>query len=187
LQTFDGRVDDVSVMNMTGAGIAWSNNRVTHCAVSNCGGPGIATLESPDSDTYTDGFCLFNVVTGCAVGVSVQQAGGWLVEGNHVYYTQADGMLLGDMWNTKVVGNHQWGQSPARGVYRAINGYQYPSCCGMNVLMGNVIDVQLAPGNPGSGLEGISLGCQAGATATWTASGWELAAGGGIINRTTGI
>ena len=191
LQTFDGRVDDVGVMNTTYSGIAWatlsnnqqaavsgnlSNNRVTNCVIGNCAGPGIATFESSASDTYTDGFCLFNIVTGCATGIFIQQSADWLVLGNHVYTVQTHGIVLGDMWNTKVVGNQidQWGQSAAKGVYRAIDGLQYPSWGGMNVVMGNVIDVQVAPGNRSSGLEGMNLACHAGSTATWTVTGNNL-------------
>jgi hypothetical protein len=191
LQTFDGRVDNVGVMNATYSGIAWatlssnqqtaiggnlSNNRVTNCVIGNCAGPGIATFESSASDTYTDGFCLFNIVTGCATGIFIQQSADWLVMGNHVYTVQTHGIVLGDMWNTKVVGNQidQWGQSAAKGVYRAIDGLQYPSWGGMNVVMGNVIDVQVAPGNRASGLEGMNLACHAGSTATWTVTGNNL-------------
>ena len=191
LQTFDGRVDDVGVMNTTYSGIAWatlsnnqqaavsgnlSNNRVTNCVIGNCAGPGIATFESSASDTYTDGFCLFNIVTGCGTGIFIQQSADWLVMGNHVYTVQTHGMVLGDMWNTKVVGNQidQWGQSTSRNVYRAVDGLQYPSWGGMNVVMGNVIDVQVAPGNRSSGLEGMNLACHAGSTATWTVTGNNL-------------
>jgi hypothetical protein len=188
LQTFDGRVDNVGVMNTVYSGIAWSalssnqqqpvsgnlsNNRVTNCVITSCGGPGIATFESSSSDTYTDGYCLFNIVTGCGTGIFIQQSADWLVLGNHVYTVQTHGMVLGDMWNTKVVGNQidQWGQSTSRNVYRAIDGFQYPSWGGMNVLTGNVIDVQVAPGNSASGLEGMNLACHAGSIATWTVTG----------------
>jgi len=191
LQTFDGRVDNVGVMNMTYSGIAWStlssnqqnpvsgnlsNNRVTNCVIGNCAGPGIAAFESPSSDTYTDGYCLFNIVTGCGTGIFIQQSADWLVMGNHVYTVQTHGVVLGDMWNTKVVGNQidQWGQSASRGVYRAIDGFQYPSWGGMNVVIGNVIDVQAAPGNKSSGLEGMNLACHADSTATWTVTGNNL-------------
>ena len=191
LQTFDGRVDNVGMMNTTYSGIAWatlsnnqqtavsgnlSNNRVTNCVIGNCAGPGIATFESSASDTYTDGFCLFNIVTGCGTGIFIQQSADWLVMGNHVYTVQTHGLVLGDMWNTKVVGNQidQWGQSAAKSVYRAIDGLQYPSWGGMNVVMGNVIDVQVAPGNRSSGLEGMNLACHAGSTATWTVTGNNL-------------
>jgi hypothetical protein len=191
LQTFDGRVDDVSVLNTTWGGITWhtlsrdqtaavtgnvSNNRVTNCVVSGCAGPAIGTSESSTSDTYTDGYCLYNVVAGCGSGIVVQQAGGWLVLGNHVYTVATHAMVLGDMWNTKVIGNQidQWGQSAASGVYRAIDGCRYPSWGGANAIVGNVIDVQVAPGNRGSGLEGMNLACQAGCTATWTVTGNSL-------------
>ena len=191
LQTFDGRVDNVGVMNMTYSGIAWSNlssnqqepvsgnlsnNRVTNCVIDSCAGPGIATFESSSSDTYTDGYCLFNIVTGCGTGIFIQQSADWLVMGNHVYTVATHGVVLGDMWNTKVVGNQidQWGQSTSRNVYRAIDGFQYPSWGGMNVLVGNVIDVQVAPGNRSSGLEGMNLACHAGSTATWTVTGNNL-------------
>jgi hypothetical protein len=87
-------------------------------------------------------------------------------------------MVLGDMWNTKVIGNQidQWGQSASKNVYRAIDGCQYPSWGGMNVLMGNVIDVMDAPGNSASSLEGMNLACQesAGCVATWTVTGNNL-------------
>ena len=191
LQTFDGRVDNVGVMNTIYSGIAWStlssnqqqpvsgnlsNNRVTNCVITSCGGPGIATFESSSSDTYTDGYCLFNIVTGCGTGIFIQQSADWLVLGNHVYTVQTHGMVLGDMWNTKVVGNQidQWGQSASRNVYRAVDGFQYPSWGGMNVLTGNVIDVQVAPGNSASGLEGMNLACHAGSLATWTVTGNSL-------------
>ena len=191
LQTFDGRVDNVGVMNTIYSGIAWStlssnqqqpvsgnlsNNRVTNCVITSCGGPGIATFESSSSDTYTDGYCLFNIVTGCGTGIFIQQSADWLVLGNHVYTVQAHGIVLGDMWNTKVVGNQidQWGQSTSRNVYRAVDGFQYPSWGGMNVLTGNVIDVQVAPGNSASGLEGMNLACHAGSIATWTVTGNNL-------------
>ena len=150
-------------MNTTWGGITWSNlsdnqevgisatvnlsnNRVTNCVVSNCAGPAIGTSESSTSDTYTDGYCLFNIVTNCGTGIFIQQSADWLVLGNHVYTVQTHGMVLGDMWNTKVIGNQidQWGQSTSKNVYRAIDGYQYPSYGGMNVLMGNVIWVQAA-------------------------------------------
>ena len=76
-------------------------------------------------------------------------------------------MVLGEMWNTKVIGNQiQWGQSASKNVYRAIDGCQYPSWGGMNVLMGNVIDVMDAPGNSASSLEGMNLACQG---STWPA------------------
>ena len=96
--------------------------------------------------------------------------------GNHVYTVQTHGIVLGDMWNTKVVGNQidQWGQSAVENVYRAIDGLQYPSWGGMNVVMGNVIDVQVAPGNSSSGLEGMNLVCHAGSIATWTVTGNNL-------------
>jgi Periplasmic copper-binding protein (NosD) len=191
LQTFDGRVDNVAVMKTTYSGIAWStlssnqqkpvsgnlsNNRVTNCVIENCAGPGIATFESPASDTYTDGYCLFNIVTGCGTGIFIQQSADWLVLGNHVYTVQTHGVVLGDMWNTKVVGNQidQWGQSASKSVYRAIDGLQYPSWGGMNVVTGNVIDVQVAPGNHLSGLEGMNLACHANSTATWTVTGNNL-------------
>ena len=191
LQTFDGRVDNVGVMNMTYSGIAWStlsdnqqepvrgnlsNNRVTNCVIGNCAGPGIATFESSSSDTYTDGYCLFNIVANCGTGIFIQQSADWLVMGNHVYTVKTHGVVLGDMWNTKVVGNEidQWGQSARKGVYRAVDGLQYPSWGGMNVLMGNVIDVQAAPGNRSSGLEGMNLACHANSTATWTVTGNNL-------------
>jgi hypothetical protein len=195
LQTFDGRVDNVSVMNTTGGGITWctlsdnqevaigstinlSNNRVTNCVVSNCAGPGIGTSESSTSDTYTDGYCLFNIVANCGTGIFIQQSADWLVLGNHVYAVQTHGMVLGDMWNTKVIGNQidQWGQSTSENVYRAIDGFQYPSWGGTNVLMGNVIDVMDAPGNSSSSLEGMNLACQgsAGCIATWTVTGNNL-------------
>jgi hypothetical protein len=193
LQTFDGRVDNVSVMNTTWGGITWSNlsdnqevgisstvnlsnNRVTNCVVSNCAGPAIGTSESSTSDTYTDGYCLFNIVTNCGTGIFIQQSADWLVLGNHVYTVQTHGMVLGDMWNTKVIGNQidQWGQSTSKNVYRAIDGYQYPSYGGMNVLMGNVIWVQAPPGNSASSLEGMNLACQADCTATWTVTGNNL-------------
>ena len=195
LQTFDGRVDNVSVMNTTWGGITWctlsdnqevaigstinlSNNRVTNCVVSNCAGPGIGTSESSTSDTYTDGYCMFNIVANCGTGIFIQQSADWLVLGNHVYAVQTHGMVLGDMWNTKVIGNQidQWGQSTSENVYRAIDGFQYPSWGGMNVLMGNVIDVMDAPGNSASSLEGMKLACQgsAGCVATWTVTGNNL-------------
>jgi hypothetical protein len=191
LQTFDGRVDNVSVMNTTWGGITWctlsdngkvavsgnlSNNRVTNCVVSNCAGPAIGTAESSTSDTYTDGYCLFNIVTNCGTGIFIQQSADWLVLGNHVYTVQTHGMVLGDMWNTKVIGNQidQWGQSKSKNVYRAIDGYQYPSYGGMNVLTGNGIWVQEPPGNSASSLEGMNLACQAGCTATWTVTGNNL-------------
>jgi hypothetical protein len=191
LQTFDGRVDNVAVMKTVYSGIAWStlssnqqkpvsgnlsNNRVTNCVVESCGGPGIATFESPASDTYTDGYCLFNIVTGCGTGIFIQQSADWLVLGNHVYTVQTHGVVLGDMWNTKVVGNQidQWGQSTSKNVYRAIDGLQFPSWGGMNVLIGNVIDVMVAPGNRASGLEGMNLACHANSTATWTVTGNNL-------------
>jgi hypothetical protein len=191
LQTFDGRVDNVGVMNTTDGGITWSvlsnnqtkemtgnlsNNRVTNCVVCNCAGPGIAAIESSSSDVYTDGYCLFNIVTNCGTGIFIQQSADWLVMGNHVYTVRTHGIVLGDMWNTKVIGNQidQWGQSPSKGVYRAIDGFQYPSWGGMSVLMGNVIDVQVAPGNNSSVLEGMNLACHAGCTATWTLTGNSL-------------
>lgn len=191
LQTFDGRVDNVSVLNTTLGGITWctlsvnqkvavagylSNNRVTNCVVSGCAGPAIGTSESPTSDTYTDGYCLYNIVAGCGTGIFIQQAGGWLVLGNHVYTVATHGMVLGDMWNTKVIGNQidQWGQSTASGVYRAIDGVRYPSWGGANVLAGNVLDVQVPPGSRDSGLEGMNLACQAGCVATWTVTGNSL-------------
>ena len=191
LQTFDGRVDNVGVLNTTYSGIAWatlsdnqqqpvtgnlSNNRVTNCVIQNCAGPGIATFESSASDTYTDGYCLFNIVTGCGTGIFIQQSADWLVMGNHVYTVATHGVVLGDMWNTKVVANQidQWGQSASQNVYRAIDGFQYPSWGGMNVLMGNVIDVQSAPGNTSSVLQGMNLACHADSTAAWTVTGNNL-------------
>jgi hypothetical protein len=161
-----------------GSTINLSNNRITNCVVSNCAGPGIGTAESATSDTYTDGYCLFNIVANCDTGIFIQQSADWLVLGNHVYAVQTHGMVLGDMWNTKVIGNQidQWGQSTSKNVYRAIDGYQYPSWGGMNVLMGNVIDVMDAPGNSASSLEGMNLACQesAGCVATWTVTGNNL-------------
>lgn len=189
LQTFDGWVDNVGVVNMLGNGISWStlsrsgqlpvsgnlsNNRVTNCVVSRCKGQGIGTFESATSDTYTDGFCTGNIVAGCGTaGIGIQQAADWLIMGNHVYTVGTHGIVAGDAWNTKVIGNEidQWGRHASPGLYRAVDCFTRPSYGGINIIQGNVIDVQKPPGNPRSALQGINLACQAGSKAYWSVVG----------------
>lgn len=198
LQTEDALIDNVQVLNSLGHGIVFavlcadgltvvsgdlSNNKVSNCAANNIVGRGIAAIEHAGSDVFTDGYALFNVIADSGTGIGLDQAADWQIIGNHVYNLQNHGFLLGDCFNTHVFFNEidQWGQSALAGTYRGIDAVTVPSTGGMSDISHNVVWMGPPPGNAGTAIEGINLGCAALETCCYTAVGnnaWMQTAAG---------
>lgn len=190
LQTFDSQLYRLNIENVIDNAIFFDylcsdgitavtsnapNNRIESCSINGCQ-TGVATQDSTATPVFTDGFLLDSIIANCSgPAISIREASGWLIEGNHLYGLSGHAMQLGDMDKTHVVNNYveSWGQGSVAAAWRAIDAFTFPSSSGGagSIISGNVLWLAAPPGNAASSIEGMNLACEANNSASWTVTG----------------
>ena len=117
----------IKFVDKNSAGTLISNtaaeNRIEGCRVSDCDGIGIHIADT--GNKISDGFMIGNLVTGGTTGIEIDRGSGWLVDGNHVYSVDENGILVSYCYGTRIVNNYvsEYGLSTSADYYQGIKAH----------------------------------------------------------------
>lgn len=105
--------DGIQIIDKNSAGTLITNtqpeNRIIDCKFATVGGNGIHITDFTAGTTTanTDGFirnCIIQAPT--LRGIWLERSAGWLIEGNHVFTSGADGINCGNGYGTRIAENY---------------------------------------------------------------------------------